>query len=140
VGPIAIFFGVLLTVLGIGLYALSDSHSPTALIPSAFGVVLILLGFIARGGSEKVRMHTMHAAALIGLVGLVFPAYRAIAALAGGAEMNLAIGGQIAMAVLCGGFLALCIKSFIDARRARKQRELSAAPQTGPGGPGVGQV
>jgi hypothetical protein len=35
-----------------------------------------------------------------------------------------AAGGSIAMAVLCGAFLALCVKSFIDARKARKQAEV----------------
>lgn len=120
---IAIVFGVLLGALGVGLYAAAEVKSITALIPSFFGIALLLLGQIARSGGEKARMHTMHIAALLGLVGLVFPAYRAIAALARGAEMNLAIGGQLAMAALCGVFLALCVKSFIDARIARKRRE-----------------
>lgn len=128
--PIAMFFGCALTALGIVLYAIADPdhRSLTALIPCAFGVVLIVLGVVAGRGSEKTRMHTMHTAALIGLIGLVFPAYRAIAALARGTEVNLAIGGQLAMAALCGLFLALCIKSFIDARRARKQRTVTSEP------------
>jgi hypothetical protein len=128
VAPIAILFGVLLTALGGGLYAASESKSITALIPSFFGLALIVLGIIARLGGEGARKHTMHVAALLGLVGLVFPAYRVIRALAGGAEVNLAIGGQIAMAVLCGVFLVLCVKSFIDARRARKARETQPTP------------
>ncbi len=129
---IATFFGILLVVLGIGLYAMSDPEhkSLTALIPSAFGLVLVLLGQVAAAGSDRARMHTMHAAALVGLIGLAFPAYRAIAALARGAELNLAIGGQLAMAALCGIFLALCIKSFIDARIARRRGE--TAPPTPP--------
>ncbi len=128
---IAMFFGVLLIVLGPALYfAESDPahRSLTAFIPCAFGLALIVLGAVAASGSDKVRMHTMHVAALIGLLGLVFPAYRAIAALARGGEFNLPIGGQLAMAALCGIFLALCIKSFIDARIARKRGE--AAPPT----------
>lgn len=122
-GLIAIIFGVLLSALGVGLYAAAENKSVTALIPAFFGIALVLLGQIARAGGDKARMHTMHVAALIGLVGLAFPAYRAIAALARGAEVNLAIGGQLAMAALCGLFLALCVKSFIDARIARKRRE-----------------
>ena len=121
--PIAMFFGILLTALGAALYVASDTRSVTALIPSFFGVALFVLGVIARAGGESVRKHTMHVAALLALLGCAFPAYRAVAALAQGAEMNLAIGGQIAMAVLCGVFLALCVKSFIDARRARRQSE-----------------
>jgi uncharacterized membrane protein len=139
VARIAMIFGVLLTVLGIGLYALSDPEhkSLTALIPSAFGLALVLLGQVAQSGSDKVRMHTMHVAALIGLIGFAFPAYRAIAALVRGTEFNLAIGGQLAMAVLCAIFLGLCIKSFIDARRARKQREAEGAAGAGSSGPGA---
>jgi uncharacterized membrane protein len=134
VARIAIIFGVLLAVLGIGLYAMVDPElkkewkALTAFIPTAFGAVLIVLGQVAQSGSDKTRKHCMHAAAGIALIGVALPAYRAIAALAGGAEMNNAIGGQIAMAVLCGVFLALCVKSFIDIRRARKLAQAISEP------------
>jgi hypothetical protein len=124
----AILFGTLLTILGIVLYSTStiDPKPPTALIPSALGLVLVLLGQIARGASDKVRMHVMHAAAVIGLVGLVGGIVRIAMALPKyGTEnppSNLAVGGNVAMAVLCGLFLALCVMSFIDARRARKKQ------------------
>jgi hypothetical protein len=123
---LAIVFGLALTALGGGLYGMSEPEhrSPTALIPSFFGIALIVCGLIAR--NEKARMHAMHFAALLGLVGMVFPAYRAIRAMATGASVNLAIGGQLAMAGLCGVFLILCVKSFIDARRARRAREAAA--------------
>ncbi len=131
----AIIFGVVLAMLGIGLYAMVDPElkrewkALTAFIPTAFGAVLIVLGQIAQSGSDSTRKHSMHAAAVVGLIGVVLPAYRAIAALSRGDEMNLAIGGQIAMAVLCGAFLALCIKSFIDVRRARKQAQNTPNPE-----------
>ncbi|MBX9681273.1 MAG: hypothetical protein K2X38_21155 [Gemmataceae bacterium] len=123
---LAIVFGLALTVLGGGLYGMSpEPRSPTALIPSAFGIALILCGVIAR--NEKVRMHAMHFAALIGLVGAVYPAYRAFSAMAGGRSVDLAVGGQLAMAGLCAVFVVLCVKSFIDARRVRKAREAAQA-------------
>jgi peptidoglycan/LPS O-acetylase OafA/YrhL len=130
VARIAIFFGIVLAVLGIGLYAMShpDKKSLTAFIPSAFGAALIVIGQVAQSGSAKVRMHSMHAAAVVGLIGLVIPAYRVIDKLSHGAEMDLAIGGSIAMAALCGIFLALCVKSFIDIRRARKQAQTTGEP------------
>jgi hypothetical protein len=37
-------------------------------------------------------------------------------------------GGQIAMAALCLIFVGLCVKSFIDARIARKQKEAESRP------------
>ena len=122
---VAIIFGVLLGILGGVLFGLSDTHSPTALIPAGFGLGLILCGVIAR--NERARMHAMHFAALIGLVGLVMPLVMVVRKLAAGGEFNpLSNGGQVAMAALCGVFLAVCVKSFIDARRARKAREAEA--------------
>jgi hypothetical protein len=123
---LAIVFGVLLGILGGVLFGFSGSHSPTALIPSAFGVALILCGFIAK--NEKARMHAMHFAALLGLLGFAIPIWRLVKKFVfptdRPAEFNeWADGGQIAMAALSGVFLALCVKSFIDARRARKARE-----------------
>jgi uncharacterized membrane protein len=125
-GPIAIGFGVLLTLLGPVLYFLSDpaKQSPTAFIPSGFGVVLVILGVFAM--NEKFRMHAMHGAALIGLIGCAMPAYMVVAGLIRGDEFNLPKQGQTAMAVLCGVFLGLCVKSFIDARKARKAKEAQA--------------
>ena len=118
---IAMVFGILLSVLGVVLFAIAEPghHSVTALIPTFFGVALIILGIVAR--QEKARMHAMHGAALLGLIGLIFPAVRAIVGLVGGTGFTLAVTGEILMALICGVFLYLCIQSFIAARRARKQ-------------------
>ena len=118
---IAIGFGILLAVLSGILYPLAEVKSPTLFIPAFFGVALIGLGLLAR--IEKARMHAMHLAALVGLVGFLVPAFRAGKAIIGGAEINLPIGGQLAMAAICLAFVGMCVKSFIDARRARKSRE-----------------
>ena len=122
--PIAIGFGALLTVLGVGMFAYT--LAVTAAIPAFFGIPLIVLGVLAR--QEKLRMHTMHAAALIGLIGFAIPAYRVIAGLARGDEFGLAMQEQAAMAVLCGVFVVLCVKSFIDVRMARKKKEAEGQP------------
>ncbi len=128
--PFAILFGVLLTALGGGFYVYTDMASITAAIPAFFGIALIVLGVIAL--NEKFRMHAMHGAALIGLVGFAMPAFMVIKALAGGATFEpIKHGEQTAMAVLSGIFLALCVKSFIDVRRARKQKEAEAAGHGG---------
>jgi hypothetical protein len=130
---IAIVFGVLLTALGVGLYVTSelDPKPLTALIPCAFGLVLVLLGQIARG-SDKARMHAMHAAAMVGLIGFIGGVVMTILdvrKLSGETPPStLAMSGKAALAALCAVFLALCIKSFIDARRARKQRASAGGP------------
>jgi len=126
--PIAILFGIVLAALGPVLYLLSDpeKQSPTACIPSAFGVVLILCGLIAR--NERHRMHAMHVAALLGLIGFAMPAYMVTKVLVSGQEFEpVKHGGQSAMAGLCLVFLVLCVKSFIDTRIARKKREAGAS-------------
>jgi uncharacterized membrane protein HdeD (DUF308 family) len=127
--PLAIGFGALLTSLGPALFFLSEPErrSMTAFIPSFFGIALIVLGVIAR--IEKFRMHAMHAAALVGLLGFVLPLGRVIYAMTrDNFQFGLGAGGSLAMSVLCAIFLGLCVKSFIDARIARKQKEAASRP------------
>jgi hypothetical protein len=122
---LATTFGILLVLLGlgVGVYTYTvlpdDIHrSPTAFIPAIFGLLLIICGVLAH--NPKFRMHAMHFAALVGLVGCVLPLFMAIKKLAGGADYDLAVVDQIAMGVISGLFVALCVRSFIAARRARK--------------------
>jgi hypothetical protein len=124
--PIAILFGVLLTLLGGGFFVYTGMEKITSLIPAFFGIPLIVLGFVAR--MEKARMHAMHGAALLGLVGFGMPAFMVIKGLIGGEEFGLAKQEQAVMAVLCLVFLGMCVKSFIDARIARKQKEADTQP------------
>ena len=61
--------GVILMVLGVASYLLSGMASPTALIPSAFGFVLSMLGYYGR--HESTRKTAMHAAMVVAVVGLL---------------------------------------------------------------------
>ncbi len=111
-----LLFGILLTVLGLAGYALTGGVSFTALIPALFGLVLIGLGLVAR--KDHLRKHAMHAAAavaLLGFAGAAIPFLRGIMA----GRTDVAVLSQGAMAALTGVFVALCVKSFIDARRSR---------------------
>jgi hypothetical protein len=127
--PLAIVFGLLLTVLGGGFfgYVYSDSGAVqvTALIPAFFGIPLIVAGVIAL--NEKYRMHAMHGAAFLGLVGFAMPTYMVIKGMMQGDDFGRAKIEQAAMAGLCLVFVGLCVKSFIAARVARKKREVEAA-------------
>ncbi len=112
-----VVFGVLLMLLGVGGYFLTGTSSFTALIPAIFGLLLIVLGALAR--SESIRKHAMHAAAMVALVGGVgalIPLLRTPA----GPRSPVAVFSQAAMAALTAVFVGLCVKSFIAARRARK--------------------
>jgi hypothetical protein len=110
--------GLLLTALGLIGYFLSPI-SVTALIPAFFGIILLVLGFLAR--ADSMRKHAMHAAGAVGLIGFV----GAIMSLLRGpleARSALANVSQISMAVITAVFVALCVKSFRDARRARGRK------------------
>lgn len=127
-----ILFGTLLIVLGVGAYGLAmmgvlAGRSPTALIPAAAGLLLLVLGFIA-DKKPSLNKHMMHGAVLIGLLGFigavsgVFKLVRyATDSLPADAPIRVAAWvTQSIMAGLMAAFVALCIKSFIDARRARQ--------------------
>ena len=116
-------FGNVLIVLGlIGFVATGHSH-PTALIPTWFGLALIVLGVLARTEDARKRMLWMHIAVTVGLVGFLFPGVMAVMAYVkahGSAPARpAATEEQAAMAVICLVFVALCVRSFIAARRGR---------------------
>lgn len=116
----AIVSGILLILIGIIGYVFSivdGNTSLTALIPAAFGLLLVIFGAIARA-KENFRMHLMHAAVLVGLLGFVIPAWRIISQI-NNIRVSLAVFSQIAMALVCLIFVILCVKSFIAARRSR---------------------
>lgn len=116
----AIISGVLLILVGIagfGFSILDGANAPTALIPAAFGLLLVILGLIAKS-KENLRMHLMHAAILVGLAGFIIPLTRLIPQLSQ-IRVSLAVLSQVAMSLICLVFVILCVKSFIDARRNR---------------------
>ena len=126
---VSILFGLILIALGdegytnrFDLFHVQKVGAPTALIPAGFGVALVLCGLIAfKSGARK---HAMHIAAMVGLIGFVAGAamgFRNLpAALQGTLDNPAAPKIQSAMGAVCGIFLALCVKSFIDARRRRR--------------------
>jgi hypothetical protein len=131
---VAMAFGIVLMGLSVGAYAYARRHtdhpSPTAFIPAGFGLMFVILGFLAR--NENLRKHVMHAAVVVGLFGAVFPGVRSgpdVVAWLGGEEPKnpVATATQAAMAVVCAVFVLLCVRSFVAARRARAERERPAA-------------
>lgn len=115
----AILFGRLLIILGIiaygyGIY--SGNASPTALIPAGFGLILLILGHLSNA-KENLRKHLMHVAVLVGLIGFIIPIWRLLSKIS---DFSLTFASTIliSMAVICLVFVLLCVKSFIDARKA----------------------
>ena len=121
---LTIRFGVILVLLGVITYFAVASHASTSLIPAYFGLVLILLGALARTEDARKRMLWMHIAVTVGLVGAIIPLVRAtgkaIQMMQGVAVAHgPAVIEQMLMALICIIFVALCVRSFIAARRAR---------------------
>jgi hypothetical protein len=119
---VTIGFGAALAVVGLIGYFGTATTSPTALIPTAFGLVLVALGTVAR--NEKLRKHAMHGAAVIGLLGFLGSAsgiVQVLSMLRGEAlERPEAAIARSVMALLCLAFVALTVKSFINARLKAK--------------------
>lgn len=119
---ITLVIGIALIGLGLGGYFGTGTSSLTALIPAVFGAILALLGFMAR--DEAKRKVAMHIAVLIGLIGFLgsVPGLMKLPALLGGQEVArpAAVISQSIMGVLTAVFVALCVKSFIDARKGRQ--------------------
>ncbi len=123
---ITIVFGALLIVLGLVAYfgmQEPGARSPTALIPAFLGLPLLALGLVAQAKPES-RKHTMHAAAALGTLGFLGTAGGLVKAMQwiGGTvpARPEAVRVQAIMAIMCVIYVALCVRSFIAARRARE--------------------
>jgi len=120
-----IIFAVLLIILGLFGFFYTGSVHYTALIPTWFGLVMGLFGFLAMSRSESRRKLFMHINVTLGLIGFLMAAGRALvsygSARSQGVDPNyFALGTQAVMALLLANYVVLCVKSFIEVRRARK--------------------
>lgn len=126
---LSVLFGAALAALGLAAYfnpapfgvskdgKPAEAGHPTSLIPAGIGGVLVAAG-VASLASPGVRKHAMHAAAAAGLLGAVggfFPA-----ATRGFRIEEVAVKVGLGMAVLSAVFVALCVNSFVQARKARQ--------------------
>ena len=115
-----ILFGVLLIATGLAGYFGTGAEQKTALIPSGFGVVLLVCGLLA--SNENRRKLAMHIAVLFGLLGAI----GVIPTLLKDDQPRAALVAKTVTLVLCVVFVGLCVRSFIFIA-ARKAREAAAA-------------
>lgn len=113
-------FGLILIVLGIASYVLTDRVSVTALIPAFFGAVLVICALVAR--NESARKHAMHAAVAVGLIGALAALGRGVPAALRSDSIGPAVLSQLVMGVVLLAYVALGVRSFIAARQARQGR------------------
>ena len=111
--------GILLIILGAASYLGTGQESVTALIPSFFGILFVLFGWL--GKKESLRKHMMHAAAglaLLGIFGTIGAVPGFIEVIGGGeVERPLATIARSAMFIMCVGFLIRAVQTFIAARK-----------------------
>ena len=112
------YFGIILIVLGVASYQLTGRTSLTAMIPAFFGVIFLICAMIARR-SDAARRHAMHAAVAVGLIGALAALGRGIPGAINGDPMRPAVLSQLAMGVLLVIYVAMGVRSFIAARKAR---------------------
>jgi hypothetical protein len=122
---LTVLVGVILVAIGAAGYLGAAPNKGGVMLLAGVGAVLIVCGWVA--GSEKARMHAMHAAVLAGLIGLVAGV---VVGLSGGGEQVAveAVGGEQAgtgwpswvAAVVCAIYVVMCVRSFVMARLARK--------------------
>ncbi|MCH8476127.1 MAG: hypothetical protein LAT55_12975 [Opitutales bacterium] len=115
--PYTFAYAVILILLGVLLFGTSDDKSMTALIPTFFGIAALVAGILAVAKPD-LRKHAMHIAAVVALIGsapLIMGLVRVL-------KNDLATGGMILMGIISIAFLALCVRSFINARKAAKEQ------------------
>jgi hypothetical protein len=106
---------------------LTGAKSFTIWIPAIVGGLLAVCGVVAL--KESLLKHAMHAAAMIGLLGGIAAASRFVPKLLGG-NINWNEPATVAtgkMTLVCFVFVALCVNSFIQARKRRKAGEAGQA-------------
>jgi hypothetical protein len=116
----AIFCGAILMLIGLVGYLYGGGPGPasyTALIPAAFGVVLLLCGVIG-AAKESLRKHVMHVAVAVALIGFILVVGR-LAMRLNSLTMSPAVISQLAMAIVCLIFVLAGVSSFAKARRER---------------------
>jgi len=121
---ISVAFGAVLFLVGLVFFLKTGLHF-TALIPSFIGFILIICGLV--GAQELRRKHAMHAAAvaaLLGFLGCVGGFPKVARHLLGAAiDKPAAQYEKVLAALICAIFLALCIRSFREARRQAPKRK-----------------
>ena len=116
----SVIVGIVLILIGVAgyIYGMSEGRaSVTALIPSFFGVVMLLLGVVSQV-KESLRKHLMHVAVVIALIGFILTGGR-LAMTFSSLEMSAAVASQAATAIVCLLFVILGVMSFTKARKER---------------------
>jgi hypothetical protein len=128
--PVTILIGALLVAVGCIGYFMPNvfgegtaQASMTGLIPAYIGGALMICGLIVLA-KPTLRKHVMHLAAMVGVIGTLggtMPIFR------GGLDFGKAsVIAGILTSLLSTVFVFLCVRSFIQARKAREATSANA--------------
>lgn len=120
---VTLVFAVLFIALGLTGFIATGSEHYTALIPAALGLLLGIFGALALSpdaGRRKLFMHINVTLGLLGFLGTIAGLIEWFQMLAGATVKNPpATESKAIMALLSLVYVALCVRSFIAARKAR---------------------
>ena len=125
---ITIVAGLILAGLSAYGYKGAANLHDSAIFPLIFGILLIVLGVAARLVGDKLRMIVSHIYSGVGIIGMLLAAVVALntygTARSNGDDPDMVlIKYLLVMAVVLLVYLNLCIRSFLNARAARKAAE-----------------
>ena len=115
-------YGLLLLSWGLIVTYISGAQSFTSFLPAALGLALLVSGEMAKApeGNKKLWMHVAVTFGLIGALG----GTRFFMVMADG--LTYASSSMLMMFVTGSAYTALCVRSFIAARKAREAAEAEA--------------
>jgi hypothetical protein len=109
---ITITFGILLILLGVGSYTGTGANSFTAPIPAAFGLAIVMLGFMSHleRGSKNTPFFGAVFLAILALLGSLRGVINFFTLLTGGEVARpAATAAQASMAALCIVFVVMAV-------------------------------
>jgi hypothetical protein len=106
--------GAVLVAIGVIAYVATDFASVTALLPALLGLVIAVLGVVA--ARAEAGRHAIHAALALALLG----ALGSLPRLGGLADGDGAAITALLTVLVCAVYVALGVRSFVAARRARQ--------------------
>lgn len=112
--------GALLVLTGVAAFVITSTSSVTALIPAFVGGLLLICA--ALSARSKLHRHAIHAAlvvALLGALGSLMNVVKIGELFAGTAARPAAIITSVILFVLCAVYVAVGVRSFVAARKAR---------------------
>ena len=124
---VGMLYGGVLVGLAVAGYLAVEPRSATALMPAGLGALVLVLSLVARL-KPGLRHHMMHAVSVLLLLALAGTAWRLIVALSKEPVVVSTTSILAAIVVASAVALAVMVRSFIAAAKARRAAEAAQGP------------